>query len=77
MLSHMATLLIRNLDDHLVAELKRRAAVEHRSVQQVVLQVLQEAVRPAVREPMDLIFANSGRTGPVRRDVIASEGERG
>ena len=74
----MGSLLIRHVDDHLLQELKRRAAAEHRSVQQYVHAVLETVVRaPQLRERLDLVTVNTGRTEPMTRTEVVGEDERG
>ncbi len=74
----MASLLIRHVDDQLMRELKRRAAAEHRSVQQLVRDVLLEVVRaPKHQQPLTLFTVDTGRSSPMSREEIAGEDERG
>jgi len=74
----MGSLLIRHVDDHLLQELKRRAAAEHQSVQQYMHTVLETIVRaPQLRERLDLVTVHTGRTEPMTRTEIVGEDERG
>jgi plasmid stability protein len=73
----MASLLIRNVDDQLIRDLKRRAQAEHRSVQQLVHRLLMAAIHPPLDgRPLELITVSTGRRKPMRRQEIVDDADR-
>jgi plasmid stability protein len=60
----MAQLLVRNLDDDVVASLKRRAADRKRSLQAEIRDILTEAANPSRGELLATIDALRARSRP-------------
>ena len=74
----MSTLLLRNLDDHLVAEIKRRAATNHQSVQQYLREFIRLHLQAdSLAQQRPLITVESGNTQAFSRDDIYAEDDRG
>ena len=73
----MSAILLRNLDDDLVAELKRRAATSHQSVQQILREVLRQALRPEPQAARPWITVHSGNFQDLRREDIYLDDDRG
>ncbi|MFO8073344.1 MAG: hypothetical protein R6V85_15880 [Polyangia bacterium] len=76
----MKSVLIRNLDEQVLARLKRLAASNHRSLQGELHHILERASRLAPRNEaassLELITVSSGRRGTFDRDEIYGDGGR-
>ena len=59
----MATLIIRRLDDAVVARLRQRAAAAGRSMEQEVRDILTRAARPDVAQIVQLLREHRARFG--------------
>ncbi len=76
----MPILRIRAIPDDLLAALKRRVQANHRSLQQELLVVLEEAAQraPPVEEspPLRLVLSNTSAPSTWPREVIYGDEER-
>ena len=78
MLSFMATLLVRQVDDQLVVELKRRAAANRQSVQQFLRELLRKSLSSSpATPPRPLMVVETGNSRPFLREDIYGEDDRG
>lgn len=59
----MAQLIVRNLDEELVRELKVRAAVHGRSAEEEHREILRRALRPAVEVPLKQLLLSMPDVG--------------
>lgn len=64
----MGQILVRNLDDHVIERLKRRAAQQNRSLEQAVREILAEAAKPSRREIVEEARRIRERIGQVSGD---------
>lgn len=60
----MAQVIIRNLEDEVVASLKAKAELHGKSLEQELRDVLREAARPTVAEKLAMIDAFRAMTPP-------------
>jgi plasmid stability protein len=51
----MSQVLIRNLDDHIIDSLKRKADLNGHSLEQELREILRQAARPTVEERLAMI----------------------
>ncbi len=67
----MGQILVRNLDDGVIARLKKRAELENTSLEQSLRQILTEAAKPLPAEVAEEIDALRRAIGPVSGDSTA------
>lgn len=67
----MGQIIVRNLDDEVIARLKRRAAEQKTSLERLVRDVLAEAAKPSRAEAVAKIAALRESIGPVPGDSTA------
>lgn len=76
----MKSILIRNLDEQVLARLKRLAASNHRSLQGELHRILRRASRLALRKDaassLSLITVSTGRRGTFDRDEVYGDDGR-
>jgi plasmid stability protein len=68
----MGQILVRNLDDQVIARLKQRARDENSSLEQSVRRILTEAARPSRMQVIEEIDALRRRIGPLPGDSTAT-----
>ena len=67
----MGQLLVRNVDDQVVEELKKRARRKNISLEQMLRDILVATVQPSRAEAIAEIDALRKRIGPIRGDSTA------
>lgn len=67
----MGQIIVRNLDDDVIARLKRRASERNMSLERHVREVLAEAAKPSRTEAVARIAALRDSIGPVPGDSTA------
>ena len=67
----MAQLIVRNLDDRVVAALKRKAKLHNRALEQEVRDVLTRAAKLTPEEKLALLKRVSEMSPPLKTDTTA------
>ena len=77
----MGQVVIRNIDDEVLERLKRRAAAQHKSLEQCLREVLSDAAKPSRAELLAeverirtaIASRNAGKTFPTAEEMIRED----